>query len=105
MRRPAALVASLLLAGLGAAALGGCGTNEEAAFSPQAVAAAAKEAGTVNGLCPIMKKPVVPGDTTEYQGERFGFCCPGCSTLFLKAPEKYLTAMKADPVRYGFKQP
>lgn len=105
MRRPPARLASLVLAGVAATASGGCGKTGEDAFTPQAVAAAAKEAGTVNGLCPIMKKPVIPGDATEYKGEKIGFCCPGCSTMFLKAPEKYLAAMAADPVRYGFKQP
>ena len=109
MRRPvlAALLVTATLAGaLGAgAALTGCGGKNVDEFAPAAVAAAAKAAGTVNGLCPIMRKPVVQGDNTEYKGERYGFCCPGCSVQFLKDPERYLAAMKADPVRYGYKQP
>ena len=103
MRRvPLVLLAPCLAAVLLLAACGGKNVDD---FSPAAVAAAAKSAGTVNGLCPIMRKPVIQGDNTEYKGERYGFCCPGCSTQFLKDPERYLAAMKADPVRYGYKQP
>jgi YHS domain-containing protein/predicted small lipoprotein YifL len=94
------IVAAVLVSSL----LAACGQKNVDEFSPQAVAAAAKEAGTVNGLCPIMKKPVVVGDTAEYKGEKFGFCCPGCSVQFLKDPERYVTAMQADAVRYGYKQ-
>lgn len=105
MRRPPLALASLAFALVTAFAAWGCGGKNVDEFSPAAVAAAAKSAGTVNGLCPIMRKPVVQGDNTEYKGERYGFCCPGCSVQFLKDPERYLAAMKADPVRYGYKQP
>lgn len=105
MRRPPLALASLAFALVAAFAAWGCGAKNVDDFSPAAVAAAAKTAGTVNGLCPIMRKPVVQGDNTEYKGERYGFCCPGCSVQFLKDPERYLAAMKADPVRYGYKQP
>lgn len=105
MRRPPLALASIAFALVAAFAAWGCGGKNVDEFSPAAVAAAAKSAGTVNGLCPIMRKPVVQGDNTEYQGERYGFCCPGCSVQFLKDPERYLAAMKADPVRYGYKQP
>lgn len=103
MRRPllALIVAVVVLSPW----LAACGRSNVDEFSPQAVAAAAKQAGTVNGLCPIMKKPVIVGDSTDYKGEKIGFCCPGCSVQFLKDPERYMTAMKADAVRYGFKQP
>jgi len=94
------IVAVLLLSPL----LAACGAKNTDEFSPQAVAAAAKEAGTVNGLCPIMKKPVIVGDRTEYKGEKYGFCCPGCSAQFLKDPERYVKAMQAEAVRYGYKQ-
>lgn len=102
MRHPrlTSIVAAILLS----SPLAACGKGNVDEFSPQAVAAAAKEAGTVNGLCPIMKKPVVVGDSTEYKGEKFGFCCPGCSVQFLKDPERYVQAMSADAVRYGYKQ-
>jgi len=101
MRRPCL---ALLAAVLGLSLFVACGTKNVDEFSPQAVAAAAKEAGTVNGLCPIMKKPVIVGDTAEYKGEKYGFCCPGCSTQFLKEPERYVKAMQAEAVRYGYKQ-
>ena len=105
MRRPPLALASLAFALVAAFLACGCGGKNADEFSPAAVAAAAKSAGTVNGLCPIMRKPVIQGDNIEYKGERYGFCCPGCSVQFLKDPERYLTAMKADPVRYGYKQP
>jgi YHS domain-containing protein len=101
MRR---LLLTLLVAVCLSPLLAACGRTNTDEFSPQAVAAAAKEAGTVNGLCPIMKKPVIVGDTAEYKGEKFGFCCPGCSTQFLKDPERYVKAMQAEAVRYGYKQ-
>jgi len=31
-----------------------------------------------------------PGGKTEYQGQTYYFCAPGCKTSFKKEPEKYL---------------
>lgn len=104
MRRLTVLL-SLLPLLFAIVSLAACGRSSTDEFSPASVAAAAKKAGTVNGLCPIMKKPVIVGDFVEHEGEKIGFCCPGCSTQFLREPAKYLAAMKADPVKYGYKQP
>ena len=38
---------------------------------------AARAAGTVNGLCPVLDRPVTRAGGSElYRGERIGFCCP-----------------------------
>ena len=71
-------------------------------YGPKAVAAAAKEAGTANGLCPVMKNPVQPGVFTTYKGQKIGFCCPPCKPKFEKEPEKYIAEMAAHPDRYGY---
>lgn len=31
-----------------------------------------------------------PGGKTEYKGETYYFCAPGCKRLFERDPEKYL---------------
>lgn len=96
----------VLAVALAALAFAGCGRSggDEDEFSPAAVAAAAKAAGTANGLCPIMKKPVVPDDFTMWKGTKIGFCCPPCKPKFEKDPAKYVAMMEADPVRYGWKR-
>jgi YHS domain-containing protein len=87
-----------------AASLAGCGSPSEDEFSNSAVAASAKKAGTVNGLCPVMKKPVVASAdlVTVYKGEKIGFCCPPCKPKFEADPEKYMEAMRKDPDRFGY---
>ncbi|MCC7140151.1 MAG: hypothetical protein IT460_17150 [Planctomycetes bacterium] len=102
MRRLAALAVALL-----ALAFAGCGKSggdDDDEFSPTAVAAAAKAAGTVNGLCPIMKKPVVAEEFVVWKGMKIGFCCPPCKPKFEKDPARYIAMMEADPVRYGWKR-
>ncbi len=43
---------------------------------------------------PVCKMEVdtanTPGGKTEYQGQTYYFCAPGCKTSFEKEPEKYL---------------
>jgi YHS domain-containing protein len=34
------------------------------------------------------KKP--PGGVSEYKGQKYYFCAPGCKKAFDKEPEKYL---------------
>jgi len=47
-----------------------------------------------NKLCPISGEPVSGTSFVEYQGKRYGLCCPMCEALFLKDPEKYMAQMK-----------
>jgi len=47
-----------------------------------------------NKLCPISGEPVSGASFVEYQGKRYGLCCPMCRALFLKDPEKYLAQME-----------
>jgi hypothetical protein len=94
--RRRALLAALLLA---APFSPGCGKKDPA----EALAAAAREAGTANGLCPVQESLVVPGvRTVEYQGKKVGFCCAPCPAKFEKDPEKYMAKVRADPARFGW---
>jgi YHS domain-containing protein len=49
-----------------------------------------------NTICPVMGNPVDPEVFVDYEGRRIGFCCPGCDTLFLEEPEKYLKKVDAE---------
>ena len=59
----------------------------------EAAQTAAVDAG--NKLCPISGEPVSGTSFVEYQGKRYGLCCPGCEKMFLAEPEKYLAKMNA----------
>src|SRR5438128_9701647 len=80
-----------------------CGSPTADNPTPTGLAAAAQAAGTVNGLCPVLERPVVPDVLVEYQGQKIGFCCGPCPAKFLKDPEKYLDKMRKDPAKYGYK--
>lgn len=96
-RRPGSML--MLFAAL--TLLGGCGAREP---KPDELAAARKDANSVNGLCPIMENPVSPtGGFVMYKGQRIAFCCPGCETDFNADPEKYMKLMQANPAKYGYK--
>ena len=53
-----------------------------------------KESGLLvdlgNELCPINEGEVDGSTYVEWTGMRVGFCCPGCDTKFLDAPEASL---------------
>ena len=49
-----------------------------------------------NTICPVMGNPVDPEVFVDYKGRRIGFCCPGCDTLFLEEPEKFLKKVDAE---------
>ena len=54
------------------------------------------QSGTVNvgnKMCPVSGDPVSGKDFVEYQGKRYGLCCPMCEKPFLANPEKYLAAL------------
>jgi len=98
MRIAAFAVPALLLASL---FVGACGSKAPKADE---LAAARKEAGSVNGLCPIMENPVSPvGGFVDYKGQRVAFCCKGCETDFSADPEKYMKLMRENPAKYGYK--
>ncbi|MBI4711449.1 MAG: YHS domain-containing protein [Candidatus Omnitrophica bacterium] len=48
-----------------------------------------------NKLCPISGEPVSGTSFVEYEGKRYGLCCPGCEGMFLKDPAKYIAQMEA----------
>ena len=56
--------------------------------APQAAEAAAG-AGEQT-MCPVMDVPIDKQYFVEYQGKTVYFCCPGCDSMFLEDPEKYL---------------
>lgn len=59
-----------------------------------------------NGGCPLTGKAVIArGGSTTYGGQKLGFCCPGCRGKFVKNPEKYMKAMRADPLAYAYDRP
>jgi hypothetical protein len=91
----ARLAASVLLA----AALGACGRPDP--VTPQAIAAAAREAGTVNGLCPMMRRLVDPAYVLEWQGVRIGVCCATCLVALREEPGRWLEVLRRDPKAYG----
>ena len=44
--------------------------------------------------CAVMGGPINKSLYADYKGQRVYFCCPSCSELFKKDPEKYLKKMK-----------
>ncbi len=59
-------------------------------------AASASGGAPENAVCPVMGNAVDPAVFVDYKDRRIGFCCPGCDTLFLKNPEKYLKRVDAE---------
>ncbi len=65
--------------------------------------AAAKAAGSVNGLCPVMGRLVTPtGGSAVYMGEKVGFCCKGCAAKFNADPTRYMDLMRMNPPKYWY---
>ena len=48
-----------------------------------------------NKICPVSGDPVSGTSFVEYQGKRYGLCCPMCKAPFLKDPVKYIAQMEA----------
>jgi len=72
--------------------------------TPADLQSAARAAGTVNGLCPVMGRPVRPGGgSATYRGEKIGFCCPGCVAKFDADPVRYMNAMRLDPTKHAYR--
>ncbi len=71
-----------------------------------ALVRAKTDAGTANGLCPVMHRPVKKsGGVVEVEGQKIGFCCPGCVGKFRAATGTYLREMRADPTAYAYDRP
>ena len=41
-------------------------------------------------VCGMMIDPATAAATSEYKGQKYYFCAPGCKVDFDKEPEKYL---------------
>lgn len=88
--------------------VGACGRKTGGDPVPTAteLAAAAKAARAVNGLCPVMGRLVEPeGGSTDYQGQKIAFCCPPCAPKFRADPERYMKLMRENPAKYGYTKP
>ena len=46
-----------------------------------------------NKFCPVSGDKISGKHFVEYQGKKYGLCCPMCANKFKRNPEKYLTAM------------
>lgn len=63
---------------------------------------AREAAATVNGLCPVREEPVVERNYVDHDGQRIGFCCAPCKTVFLKDPETFLDKMRAQREKFAY---
>lgn len=43
-------------------------------------------------VCGMNVDPEKAAGKSEYKGQTYCFCCPGCKASFDKEPEKYLTS-------------
>ena len=46
-----------------------------------------------NKICPVGGEAVAGDSFVEYEGKKYGLCCPACAEEFYKDPQKYLDAM------------
>jgi Cu+-exporting ATPase len=46
----------------------------------------------IDPVCKMKVDPEKAAAKTEYQGQTYYFCAPGCKTAFEKEPDKYLKA-------------
>lgn len=64
---------------------------------------AVKDSG--NTKCLLMPEDdVTDGQTAEYKGVTYHFCCKQCVKAFKKNPEKYIKELEADPAKFGVKK-
>lgn len=57
-----------------------------------------------NTICPVSGDKVGTSDLVEvYAGKVYHLCCPDCHTDFEKDPNKYASAVAADPAKFGIK--
>lgn len=64
------------------------------------------EQGFANRICPVQGGEIDTENPTlavEYEGQRIGFCCPGCPQEFQRSPERYMEEMRTNPSAYGYR--
>ncbi|MGE0193909.1 MAG: hypothetical protein AB7T63_17930 [Planctomycetota bacterium] len=64
------------------------------------------EQGFANKICPVQGGEIDtanPSLVVHYQGEKIGFCCPGCPQEFQRDPERFMNEMRSDPATYGYR--
>lgn len=57
-----------------------------------------KSAKTPQTVCPVMGGKIDRNYSTEYDGKRVYFCCPGCIEPFKKDPEKHIKKIAGSKV-------
>jgi YHS domain-containing protein len=55
----------------------------------KAIVKASKPQDAGNKTCPVMGGKVSGKDFYEYEGKRYGLCCPMCFATFAGDPDKY----------------
>jgi YHS domain-containing protein len=71
--------------------------------SNEQLQAAARAAGSVNGLCPVRGQLVTAaGGLETYKGEKIGFCSPKCLSAFRADPTRYMDRMRLNPPKYWY---
>jgi len=82
----------VLLVGVLIVGIAGCKDKSDA--DPNAAATIGGGTTTTSAVtqttCPIMGKPINKTVSTDYQGKKVYFCCPGCIDKFKAEPEKYV---------------
>lgn len=53
----------------------------------------------IDPVCGMEIDPNTAAGTSEYKGQTYYFCAPGCKTSFDKDPEKYVN--KTDPEQHS----
>lgn len=86
MRNIARLVAVLVVAGVFISSVG-YAAPDTAANSTEQKRMVIIDVG--NKICPVMGGKVDGKNFYEYNGKRYGLCCPMCAATFKADPEKY----------------
>ena len=55
----------------------------------------AQPGGHSQTICPILGGEIDKSAYVDHAGKRVYFCCSGCKTTFMKAPDKYIHDMEA----------
>lgn len=79
----------------------------DVATTAPATAPASKAVDVNNTKCLISGEAVGSmgeGQTVEYKGKLYHFCCSDCVKTFNKDPDKYVKALEADPAKWGVKK-
>ena len=64
------------------------------------------EQGFANRICPVQGGEIdtqSPALAVVHQGEKIGFCCPGCPEEFRRDSERFMAEMRMDPSAYGYR--